>query len=160
MVESVTPQQRLYKNSSMQKVLECHEISELLDLRLVSKRFGNELIPKVFKHYKYSCPDDDEQDNKFYKVLQNVNKLEIENISGSETHLEPIDEMAERFGSRVHYLFLSFDGEAGTEEVARKYVNVLRKFHSVDTLRIEVYEDGNFTNICKVLMEDTNFPWF
>ena len=37
---------------------------------------------------------------------------------------------------------------------------MLRQFDSINTLRIEVFDDGNLTQILSEIMKDNNFPWF
>jgi hypothetical protein len=65
-------------------------------LRRVNKKFGNDLIPKCFKELKYNCPDDEEEDEYlFYKRIRNAKKVEIQNISGNEKHLEKINEIGD-----------------------------------------------------------------
>jgi hypothetical protein len=63
-------------------------------------------------------------------------------------------------GKHVKYLYLNFDGESNSEDLAKLYVDAFRKFESIETLRIETYDDGNLTNIVKEMMKDENFPWF
>lgn len=86
--------------------------------------------------------------------------MEIDNIQGTEEHLGYIKDLASRLGKNVRYLFLSFDGEPGTPEMAQLYVDTLREFNSIDTLRIEVNNDGGATQIFNLMNADVNFPWF
>lgn len=124
---------------------------------------GNELIPRCFKELKHRLPDpEDEEDEKetFYKVIKNARKVTIENISGSEEHLNNIREIAKNVGQSCRYLYLSFDGSTDDPELARQYVDVFKQFSQVDTIRLEVISDGNFTNIAKAMISDGNFIWF
>ncbi len=160
---SKAARKKLLQSQAFKETLECMEMSELLELRFVNKRIGQEIIPRTFKKLRYACPDEDEDKKEFYKILSNVQRLEIENINGTEDHLQGIKAMAEKFGSKVTYLFLTFDGEQMDKpDIAQQYIDVFAEFPNVETLRIEVYEDGNFTSILEKLNSDANnnFPWF
>jgi len=63
-------------------------------------------------------------------------------------------------GKNCRYLYISFDGETDDEGLAAQYVEALKEFDSIETLRIEVMSDGNFSKICKIMNSDPNFPWF
>jgi oligoendopeptidase F len=143
-------------------VLECFDIPELLEMRYVNRKLGDDLIPKCFKLLKYNCPDDEDEDEEytFYKIIKNAKKVEIGNISGNEAHLRKIEEIADNVGKHVRYLYLNFDGDTDSTELAQRYVEVFKKFDSLDTLRFEVYEDGNLTKILEEMMKDQNFIWF
>jgi hypothetical protein len=90
-----------------------------LELRYTCKKLGNDIIPKCFKTLKYTCPEDeDDDDYTFYKHIQNASKVEIENISGSEAHLNKLREIAENVGRNCRYLYLHFDGEVDDDALA------------------------------------------
>lgn len=62
-------------------------MKDLLELRVISKKLGDELIPMCFKHLKYTCPEEGDEDSEtqysFYKIIKNASKVEISGISGS-----------------------------------------------------------------------------
>ena len=116
-------------------------------------------MPRCFKWLRYYCPDDDDEEKTFYKVLQYANKVEICNITGEEKYIEKLNEIADQVGEKCDYLFLQFDGEPGNEDIAKQYVEIFRKFKNISTIRFEVIEDGNLTNILKLIMADVTFPW-
>ena len=97
-------------------------------MRYVSKKIGDDLVPKCFKTLKYNCPDDEEEDEEytFYKIIKNASKVEISNISGNEAHLKKLKEIADNVGKNVRYLFLNFDGDTDNDDLAKQYVDVLR----------------------------------
>jgi len=101
-------------------VLECFDIEELLELRHVNRKFGDELVPKCIKELKYSCPEDDDDDDEynFYKIIKNASKVEITNIGGTERHLTKLKEIADNVAKNARYLFMSFDGEAQSLQLA------------------------------------------
>jgi hypothetical protein len=79
------------------------------------------LVPKCFKELKHRLPDpEDEEDERetFYKVIKNARKVTIENIAGSEEHLNNIREIAANVGQSCKYLYLSFDGATDSVELA------------------------------------------
>jgi hypothetical protein len=91
-------------------------------LRVANKRVGNELIPRCFKELKHRLPDpEDEEDERetFYKVIKNARKVTIENIAGSEEHLNNIKEIANNVGQSCRYLYISFDGNTESEDLAK-----------------------------------------
>src|SRR6185436_12029372 len=95
-----------------------------------------------------------------YQIIKNASKVEISNINGSESHLNRIKIIAENIGNQCRYLFLVFDGETDNDDLARQYVDVLRGFKTIDTLRIDTRSDGNCTKILQEIMKDPNYPWF
>lgn len=72
--------------------------------------------------------------------------------------MNKIKELAESVGGQCEYLFLSFHGAEEVHHydlnVAKQYAEVFRKFENINTLKIEVFDDGNFTNIIKLISED------
>jgi hypothetical protein len=78
--------------------------------------------------------------------------------------LQKISEIADIAGKTCEYLYLSFEGleddHKFREDLAQSYVDVLKKFERISMLRFEVIEDSNLTNILKIMMKDTEFPWF
>ena len=59
------------------------------------------MIPRCFKELKHRLPDpEDEDDEKetFFRVIKNAKKVTIENISGSEEHLNNIRVIAANVG--------------------------------------------------------------
>ena len=142
----------------------CFEIKDLFELRVINKRIGEELIPMCFKYLKYTCPEDGDEDtesaNSIYKIIKNASKVDIFNISGSPSHLNRLKEIADNVGKNARFLYLNFDGKTEYPDVVEQYVEVFRKFDSIDTLRVEFYDDGNATAILAKMMEDNNFPWF
>jgi hypothetical protein len=66
-------------------------------LRFAGKKVGNRWIPECFKELKLTLPDlgeDPEDYDTFYKVIKNPRKVTIENIAGTEEHLNIIREIA------------------------------------------------------------------
>lgn len=45
-------------------------------------------------------------------------------------------------------------------EVAKQYVEVLRKFDKITTLKLTVEDEANFSNILKIILDQNDFPWF
>ena len=39
-------------------------------------------------------------------------------------------------------------------------MEILRRFDKVETLKIDAQDEANFTNILKIINEDSSFPWF
>jgi len=88
-MEKNGPKQRLLQSKAFTKAIEFLDAPELLSLRELNKKFGEELVPKCFKRYRFYLPDDEEDASEifFYKKVKNLERLEIENIEGTEFHL-------------------------------------------------------------------------
>lgn len=121
------------------------------------------MVPRCFKKFRYFLPypEDEADDTRtLYTIIKNASKVEIDNINGSESHLNKIRVIADNIGNQARYLFLTFDGEIDSDDLAKQYVEVLRKFNTIDTLRIDTKSDGNCTKILTEIMKEPNFPWF
>jgi hypothetical protein len=77
--------------------------------------------------------------------------VQISNISGSESHLNKIKEIAEIAGKSCDYLYIGFEGQETdhnfSDVLAKAYVEVFRKFEKISILRFEVIDDSNLTKI-------------
>ena len=155
----------------MQRILENYSISKLLEFRKFNKQVCEEIIPRCIKELKYSCyEDDDEKESKaknyanpFYKNLKYASKVEIQYISGKEEDLKKIQDIAERNSETCTYLHLQFWGQPEEDydpNVAKLYVEALRKFDKITTLKLHVEDEANFTSIISLINADDSFPWF
>lgn len=156
---------KLYKSNAFQHALSFYDLEKLLELRLVSKKMADEIIPRNIKSLRFECPDEeDEEQYTFHNHIKHATRIEIRNVCGSEAHLKIVQSIAENQVGKCEYLILEIDDEEGTEEnedLARRYVEVFRKnFPSIKTLKIETIGDRNFTRMLQLMMEDSSFPWF
>jgi len=93
--------------------------------------------------------------------VKHASKVAIENINGSESHLNTIRIIADNLGNNARYLYLCFDGEdPQSDDLAQQYADTLKKFNSIDTLRIDARSEGNCTKIISCIMKNANYPWF
>ena len=100
-------------------------------------------------------------DQSFYKIIQNANTVIIENISGCQDHIERLTIIADNVGRNCKNLKLFFEGdEVDNVDLAKKYVEIFRKFEAVESIRIDAEGDGNLTNLANEMMKDENFVWF
>ena len=149
----------------MQRILENYDMRRVLEMRKFSKTVQQEVVPRCIKHLIYNCPMDEEDEKaEFFKDLKYASKVEIKYINGSEEHLQKVKEIADNNADNCSYLYLGFYGEDENEfideNVAKKYVDQLARFKNITMLKVEVEEEANFSNICKIINQDDNFPWF
>ena len=143
---------KLYKSNAFQHALGFYDLEKLLELRTVSKRMADDIIPRNIKSLRYECPDDEEDEPyTFHKHVKHAQKIEIRNICGSEAHFNLVKEIAENQVGKCEYLYLEFDDEEGTEEnenIAKQFVELFRKcFASLKILKFETIGDRNFTRM-------------
>lgn len=124
-----------------------------------------EVVPRCVKHLKFSCylDDEDSKYSDFYQNLRYASKVEIQYIDGLEDNLNKIADIAEKNGGQCLYLNLWFSGQPDEEysmDVAKNYVEVLRKFDKITTLKLTVEDEANFSNIIKIILDQPDFPWY
>lgn len=106
---------KLYKSNAFQHVLSFYEIRKLLELREVSQKMADEIVPRNIKNLKFECPEDeDEEPYEFHKYVRHAKKIEIRNICGTETHLRTLEEIGKNQLGQIEYLHLEFDDEEDT----------------------------------------------
>ncbi len=97
MVEaSETFRAKLYKSNAFQHVLSFYDISKLLELRPVSQKMADEIVPRNIDRLKYECPDDEDDEEStqtFHKYVRHAKRVEIRSICGTEKHLQKIREI-------------------------------------------------------------------
>ncbi|CDW87598.1 UNKNOWN [Stylonychia lemnae] len=156
---------KLYKSNAFQHVLSNYELKKLIELREVSQRMAEEIVPRNISVLKFEMPeDDDDQSNSFHKYIRHAKKVEIRNICGTEGHLKQLENLGKNQMGQIEYLYLEFDDEDGTQEsdeLAKQYIEVFRTYFSgIRILKIETVGDRNFSKMLDLMMQDSNFPWF
>ena len=82
----------MFASNAFENVLKFFDKKELLEFRKVSAKMADELVPRCFQEYRYSCADEeDEEDYQFLRHVKNPKKLIIRNICGTEAHLQKIE---------------------------------------------------------------------
>ena len=63
MVESAENfRQKLYKSNAFQTVLSFYDTEKLLEMRKVSQKMADEIVPRNIKVLKYEMPEDEEEE--------------------------------------------------------------------------------------------------
>ena len=165
MVESADNKSKVIKNKNiMQRVLQNYDYKRLFDFRSFNHEMCQEIVPRCIKHLIYNCPEKEgDKQLAFYTNLRYATKVEINYIDGQELHLKSLADIAEKNAENCVDLTLYFygeDEETYTEDIAREYVKLLRKFENVTTLSLKIEDEANFSNIITLINRDDEFPWF
>jgi len=83
-----TYKQKLFNNSTFSNVMQFFDKKELLELRLVSPKFADEIVPKNISHLLYECEEENgDIPYEFPKRVRHAKKVVIRNICGTIEHL-------------------------------------------------------------------------
>jgi hypothetical protein len=83
--------QKLFNSEIFTRVLDFFDERQLLEMREVSAKLSDEVIPRCFKRFKIELPNEgdeiDMNDTGFLNKMRHARKMEIRNVCGTEAHL-------------------------------------------------------------------------
>ena len=111
MVETLSDYRKklLNNKSAFSNVLRMLQPLQLLEARLINQSLADQ-IPHYFNEVRYDCGEEFKHDGTFLAQVTRPKILKIEEIDGTENHLQQIDMLTKEFINTVEYLKLSFMG--------------------------------------------------